>query len=65
MAECPYCGVETQASHDSQDSCIAALRAEIARLRAVLSRLRSTAVRGPAEPELERPARNSDDTLDA
>jgi hypothetical protein len=36
---CPFCGVASETPHDSQEACIQALRAEIARAQALLTRL--------------------------
>lgn len=47
---CPFCGVETDAPHESQEACIAALHAEIDRVRLVVDCLRGAVVPGPAEP---------------
>ena len=33
---CPFCGMATDLPHESQESCIAALHAEIARTRRIL-----------------------------
>lgn len=53
MSICPFCGVVTEAPHETQTGCIEALNAEIARMRAVLEQVRSTAVPGPAPVEDE------------
>jgi hypothetical protein len=37
---CPFCGVVTQVPHDTQQGCIDALHAEIARMREVLETVR-------------------------
>ena len=36
---CPFCGVGTDLPHETQEACIAALHAEIARMRLVVERL--------------------------
>jgi hypothetical protein len=33
---CPFCGVVSETPHETQESCIAVLQAEIARTRALL-----------------------------
>jgi hypothetical protein len=40
---CPFCGVDTDAPHESQEACIGALNGEIQRMRALLERLRPPA----------------------
>jgi hypothetical protein len=47
MMECPFCGVPTDAPHETQQGCIAALHAEISRMRGVLACVRSAEVPGP------------------
>ena len=37
---CPFCGVATDTNHETQEGCIKALHAEIARMRGILSQLR-------------------------
>jgi len=44
---CPFCGVVTDAPHETQGGCIEALNAEITRMRAVLEQVRSAVVPGP------------------
>jgi hypothetical protein len=51
MSNCPFCGVMTPAPHESQEGCIEALNAEIARMRTLLSQVQSAAVPGPFEIE--------------
>ena len=54
MSICPFCGVSTETPHETQEGCIEALNAEIAKMRAVLEQVRSAAVPGPAaDPEDE------------
>ena len=36
---CPFCGVASETPHDTQETCIAALRAEIERAQALLTRV--------------------------
>ena len=49
MSVCPFCGVMTEVPHESQQGCLAALAAEIARLRAVLDQVSSVAVPTPSD----------------
>jgi len=42
---CPFCGVETDAPHESQEACIGALTVEVQRMRTLVQQLKS-----PAEP---------------
>jgi len=51
MPVCPFCGVATEALHESQQGCLTALTAEITRMRAVLDHVHSTKVPVPAEDE--------------
>ena len=55
MPVCPFCGVITEMPHESQQICLEALAAEIARLRSILEHSASTAVPTPPaeddEPE--------------
>ena len=37
---CPFCGVETEVPHDTQQACIQALQAEIVRVRSLLDHSR-------------------------
>jgi hypothetical protein len=53
MSICPFCGVVTEAPHETQKGCIEALNREIAKMRAVLEQVRSAAVPGPAPLEDE------------
>ena len=49
---CPFCGVETDVAHETQQGCIDALRSEILRVRDILQNVRSFEVPGPpAAPE--------------
>jgi hypothetical protein len=51
MGVCPFCGVATVIPH-TQEGCIEALNAEIARMRAILDQVQSAEVPGPlAEPD--------------
>jgi hypothetical protein len=43
---CPFCGVMTDVPHETQEGCIEALHAEIARMRELLSYVRVA----PSEP---------------
>lgn len=49
MSTCPFCGVVTETPHESQEGCIEALHAEIARMREVLSHVHSVQVPPPQE----------------
>ena len=51
MSICPFCGVVTEAPHETQEGCIEALNAEIAKMRAVLEQVRSAVVPGPPPQE--------------
>ena len=52
---CPFCGLATELPHESQEGCIAALNAEIARIRHVLESvtepLPAPAIAGDDEPQ--------------
>jgi len=48
MSVCPFCGVVTDSPHETQQGCLDALHAEIARLRAVLEHVKSAEVPKPA-----------------
>jgi hypothetical protein len=47
---CPFCGIATETRHETQQVCIAALHAEIARTRRILANVSS---QRPAEPASE------------
>ena len=49
MANCPFCGVASDVPHETQELCIQALHAEIARMRAVLSHVSSAEVPSPPD----------------
>ena len=49
MDPCPFCGVASPAPHETQEQCIEALQAEIARVRDVLSHVQSAAVPSPQD----------------
>ena len=51
METCPFCGIPTPTPHETQEGCIEALQAEIARVRAVLDQVHSAVVPGPATEE--------------
>ncbi len=51
--ECPFCGIVTEAPHESQQACIDALHAEIDRVKLVVDCLQSAAVPLPAESPVE------------
>lgn len=55
MAICPFCGVAADAPHDTQEGCIEALHAEIARMRSVLGQVHSARVPGPAQLQEDEP----------
>ncbi len=50
---CPYCGVSTDVAHESQEGCIKALNAEIAKMRDLLHHVRSVKVPGAVDPHRE------------
>jgi hypothetical protein len=54
--ECPFCGIVTDAPHESQQACIDALHAEIDRVRLVVDCLQSAAVPLAAEFPAEETA---------
>jgi hypothetical protein len=62
MATCPFCGVATETPHDTQEGCIQALHAEIARMRAILDQVESAEVPGPPQ-ELDDGRPGSDPEL--
>ena len=47
---CPFCGLSTAIPHETQEGCIEALHAEIARVRDVLDHVHSTSVPSPTDP---------------
>jgi hypothetical protein len=51
MLTCPFCGIPADAPHETQEGCIEALQAEIARVRAILDRVHSVKVPGPADDD--------------
>jgi hypothetical protein len=53
MSLCPFCGVVTDTPHESQEGCLTALAAEIARLRAVLDHVQSARVPVPPQEDDE------------
>jgi hypothetical protein len=57
MATCPFCGVAAETPHETQEQCIDALHAEIARMRAILGLVQPAEV--PAPPEEEEPTEGS------
>ena len=50
LGVCPFCGVVTESPHETQQGCLDALHAEIARLRAVLEHVKSAEVPKPVDP---------------
>ena len=53
MSTCPFCGVVTEIPHETQEGCIEALHAEIARVRDVLSHVQSAEVPHPREDSVD------------
>ena len=51
VTSCPFCGVGTDLPHETQEACIAALQAEVARMRQVVNRLN----RAPSENDADAP----------
>jgi hypothetical protein len=51
MPICPFCGVLTEVPHETQEGCIEALQAEIARVRAVLNQVHSAVVPTPSSDD--------------
>jgi hypothetical protein len=45
---CPFCGVETDAPHESQEACIGALTVEVQRMRTLVQQLKPPAETPPA-----------------
>jgi hypothetical protein len=50
---CPFCGVETDVAHETQEGCIEALRSEILRVRDILQTVRTFEVPGMPDETLE------------
>jgi hypothetical protein len=50
---CPFCGLVTDAPHETQQGCIDALHAEIARVREILELARPTSDTPPPSSELD------------
>jgi hypothetical protein len=48
---CPFCGLAAILPHESQEGCIHALQAEIARMRHILEQVRHVSLHLPAEDE--------------
>ena len=46
---CPFCGVESDVAHETQQGCIDALRVEILRVRDILQNVRTFEVPDPPE----------------
>ena len=61
MVVCPFCGVETDVPHETQQGCIDALRSEILRVRDILQNVRTFEAPGPVETTDDSPA-ESDET---
>jgi len=51
MLICPFCGIPADAPHETQEGCIGALQAEIARVRAILDQVHSVRVPRPADDD--------------
>lgn len=51
MPNCPFCGVAAEVPHKTQEGCIQALHAEIARMRAILDNVHSAEVPGPPDDD--------------
>ena len=51
VAVCPFCGLVVEAPHESQQVCLAALTAEIARLRSVLEQSEPVTVPEPPDDD--------------
>ena len=45
---CPFCGIVTDVPHETQQGCIEALQAEIARMRGILQYVKGPGLAGPA-----------------
>ena len=52
---CPFCGVATDVPHESQEGCIEALNAEIARMRTLIDLSRPADERRPARDREDEP----------
>ena len=50
---CPFCGVETDVAHETQEGCIEALRSEILRVRDILQTVRTFEVPGMPDDSVE------------
>jgi hypothetical protein len=48
---CPFCGVVTDVPHETQEGCIAALQAEIARMRGILQHVKGPGLGVPPEED--------------
>jgi hypothetical protein len=44
---CPFCGIVTDVPHETQEGCIEALQAEIARMRGILQHVKGPGLVGP------------------
>jgi hypothetical protein len=51
MDFCPFCGVATEVPHETQEGCIEALHAEIARMKDVLEHVQSAVVPRPTDDD--------------
>ena len=57
---CPFCGVESDVAHETQQGCIDALRSEILRVRDILQNVRTFDVPRPVDVP-EEPSALPDD----
>ena len=53
---CPFCGVETDVAHETQQGCIDALRTEILKVRDILQNVRTFDVPGAPDNSGESPS---------
>ena len=58
---CPFCGVETDVAHETQQGCIDALRSEILRVRDILQHVRTWEVPGAPETPEEEASSSADE----
>jgi hypothetical protein len=56
---CPFCGVVTDVPHDTQEGCIEALHAEIARMRRILTQVTPPQPRAPRDTADDRDDRGN------
>jgi hypothetical protein len=48
---CPFCGIVTDVPHETQEGCIEALQAEIARMRGILQHVKGPGLVGPGDED--------------